>query len=79
VPPEVRGDRAVADETRRFARVAQSADVALVGGMPGIIVAPRGRLFFVLRLRIEQGRITEIDVIGELARLDQLPLAVGRT
>jgi RNA polymerase sigma factor (sigma-70 family) len=79
VPPEVRGDRAVADETRRFARVAQSADVALVDGMPGIIVAPRGRLFSVLRLRIEQGRITEIDVIGELARLDQLPLAVGRT
>jgi RNA polymerase sigma factor (sigma-70 family) len=79
VPPEVRGARAVADETRRFARVAQSADVALVDGMPGIIVAPRGRLFSVLRLRIEQGRITEIDVIGELARLDQLPLAVGRT
>jgi RNA polymerase sigma factor (sigma-70 family) len=79
VPPEVRGDRAVADETRRFARVAQFADVALVDGMPGIIVAPRGRLFSVLRLRIEQGRITEIDMIGELARLDQLPLAVGRT
>jgi RNA polymerase sigma factor (sigma-70 family) len=78
VPPEVRGARAVSEETRRFVWVAHSAEVALVDGMPGVIVAPRGRLFSVLRLRIEQGRITEIDVIGEPARLDQLPLAVGR-
>jgi RNA polymerase sigma-70 factor (ECF subfamily) len=79
VPAEVRGARAVADETRVFARLARSAVVALVDGTPGIVVAPRGRLFAVLRLRIEHGRITEIDVIADPTRLDELPLAAGRT
>jgi len=79
VPAEVRGARAVADETRVFARLARSAEVALVDGTPGIVVAPRGQLLAVLRLRIEHGRITEIDVIADPTRLDQLPLAAGRT
>lgn len=76
---EVRGARAVADETRVFAHQARTAEVALVDGTPGIVVAPRGRLLIVLRLTIEHGRITEIDVIADPTRLDQLPLATGRT
>ncbi|MQA86607.1 MAG: hypothetical protein GEV03_18735 [Streptosporangiales bacterium] len=69
---------AVADETRLFAHRARSAEVALVDGTPGIVVAPYGRLFAVLRLTIEHGRVTEIEVIANPTRLDQLPLAVGR-
>jgi hypothetical protein len=55
-----------------FAHLARSAEVALVDGMPGIVVAPRGRLFAALRLKIGHGRITEIDVIADPAVLDQL-------
>lgn len=76
---EVRGARAVAEETRVFAHRARSGEVALVDGRPGIVVAPRGRLLAVLRLTIEHGLITEIDVIADPARLDQLRLALGRT
>jgi hypothetical protein len=37
VPAEVRGARVVADETRLFARLARSAEVALVDGTPGAV------------------------------------------
>lgn len=76
---EVRGARAVADETRVFAHQARSAEVALVDGTPGIVVAPRGRLLAALRLTIEHGRIIEIDVIADPTRLGQLPLAASQT
>jgi RNA polymerase sigma factor (sigma-70 family) len=78
IATEVRGARAVAEETRVFARRARAAAVALVDGTPGIVVAPGGRLVTALRLTIAHGRITEIDVIADPARLEQLPLAAGR-
>lgn len=73
---EVRGARAVAEETRVFAHRARTAEVALVDGAPGVIVAPHGRLLIALRLTIDSGRVTEIDVIGDPTRLDELPLAL---
>ncbi|MFI6986118.1 sigma-70 family RNA polymerase sigma factor [Embleya sp. NPDC050154] len=76
VATDVRGARAVAEETRVFAHRARVGDVALVDGRPGIVIAPNGRLFLVLRLTIVDGRITEIDVIADPARLSHLPLAV---
>jgi RNA polymerase sigma-70 factor (ECF subfamily) len=47
-----------------------------VNGSVGIIVAPRGRLFLVLNLAITHGKIAEINVISDPARLSQLNLAV---
>ncbi len=78
IATEVHGARAVAEETRVFAHRARAAEVALVDGTPGIVVAPRGRLLAVLRLSVDHGRITEIDVIADPTRLAQLPLAGGR-
>jgi RNA polymerase sigma factor (sigma-70 family) len=77
VATEVHGAVAVADETRSYTHRARSSEVALVDGTPGIVVAPHGRLFAVLRLGIEHGRITEIDVIADPSRLDQLPLRLA--
>ncbi|MEW6471121.1 MAG: sigma-70 family RNA polymerase sigma factor [Actinomycetota bacterium] len=74
---EVRGARAVADETTVFAARAQAAEVALVDSEPGIVVAPRGRLFAVLRVIIDDRRITELEVVGDPARLDRMTLAVA--
>jgi RNA polymerase sigma factor (sigma-70 family) len=73
----VRGARRVADETREFAARARAGEVALVDGSPGIVIAPRGRLLAVLRVRIDGGRISEVDVIADPARLGRVALAVG--
>jgi RNA polymerase sigma factor (sigma-70 family) len=77
IATEVRGAPAVADETRTYTHRARSSEVALVDGTPGIVVAPHGRLFAVMRMSTEQGRITEIDVIADPKRLDQLPLRLA--
>jgi RNA polymerase sigma-70 factor (ECF subfamily) len=41
----------------------------LVDGVPGIVIAPAGRLQAVIRLRFHDGRITAVDVIGDPRRL----------
>ncbi|MBA2387611.1 MAG: sigma-70 family RNA polymerase sigma factor [Acidimicrobiia bacterium] len=76
ISTEVRGARAVADETKVFAARARTAEVALVDGVPGIVVAPLGRLFAVLRMTVYGGRITDFDVIADPAQLDQITLAI---
>ena len=50
--------------------------LALVDGRPGIVAAPAGRLATALRLTVEGGRITEIDVTANPAALAALTLAV---
>jgi hypothetical protein len=59
-----------------FSKRARFAQSALVNGAVGVVVAPRGRLLVVLRFTIDGGKITEIDVIADPARLRQLDLAV---
>jgi len=39
-------------------------------------MAPHGRLFLVLSFTIKNGKVTEIDVVADPARLRQLGLAV---
>ena len=72
----VRGAQAVAEETRTNRGRARVAELALVDGSIGLVVAPRGRLFAVLTLTIEGGPITEIDVLAEPARLAALSLTL---
>jgi RNA polymerase sigma factor (sigma-70 family) len=76
VPIELRGARAVAEETRTNAPRALHARAALVNGSVGVVVAPLGQLLLAIRLTIEGDRITLVDVIADPARLDQLDLAV---
>jgi len=47
-----------------------------VNGEVGVVVAPRGRLFRVLRFTVADGRIVQIEVVADPARLRQLDLAV---
>jgi RNA polymerase sigma-70 factor, ECF subfamily len=75
-PAEARGARAVAEGTAGFASRATFADVALVNGRPGVVVAPHGRLLLALTFTVENGKITSYDVIADPARLRQLDLAV---
>ena len=71
---EVRGASAVA---RQFSgRARGGARSALVNGAVGVVVAPRGRLFLVLRLTIRHGKIVGIDAVADPAHLHQLRLSV---
>jgi RNA polymerase sigma factor (sigma-70 family) len=71
----VRGALIVAEETVSNARRARFAQPALLNGVPGIVMAVRGRLRIALSLAIKEDRITEIDVIADPARLRQLDVA----
>ncbi|MEU5236568.1 sigma-70 family RNA polymerase sigma factor [Streptomyces lydicus] len=73
---ELRGARAVAEETVLLARNARFAAPALVDGTVGLVVAPYGRLLFALTVTTEDGRVTAYDVIADPARLRGLDLAV---
>lgn len=75
-PAEVRGAEFWARQAISAAKGARAARPALVNGAVGLIVAPRGRLFRVLRFTIAGGKISRIDVIGDPAALASLRLAV---
>jgi RNA polymerase sigma factor (sigma-70 family) len=70
---EVRGAPAVA---RLFSGRAQLARRALVDGAVGVVVAPRGRLFVVLRVTVTGGKIVEFDAVADPARLGEVELGV---
>jgi RNA polymerase sigma-70 factor (ECF subfamily) len=50
--------------------------LALVNGGVGVVMAPGGRLSGVVTFGLRDGRIVEIDVITDPARLQELHLAV---
>jgi RNA polymerase sigma-70 factor, ECF subfamily len=71
---EVRGAQAVVEQARTFARLVASARPALVNGAAGVVVAPRGRAVAVAGFTIARGRIVEIDLLADPARLRHLDL-----
>lgn len=73
---EIRGARRVAEETVTNAGRARFARPALVDGRIGVVVAPRGRLRFVLDVTVAGDRVAAFEVIGEPGRLAKLELAV---
>jgi RNA polymerase sigma factor (sigma-70 family) len=73
---EVRGAQAVVDQARTFAPLVASARPALVNGAAGVVVAPRGRAVAVAGFTIAHGRIVEIDLLADPARLRNLDLTV---
>lgn len=73
---EIRGAETAARESIARARGARLLRAALIDGEVGAILAPHGRLMRAFRLRIKNGKITEIFAIGERADLNDLQLAV---
>ena len=72
---EIRGAEAVVEQARRGGRLAASARPALVNGAAGFVVAPRGRPVAVAGVTVAHGRIVEIDLLADPARLQELDLA----
>jgi RNA polymerase sigma-70 factor (ECF subfamily) len=56
--------------------MAQLTRPALVDGAIGVVVAPRGKLVRALRFTIANAKITEIEVIGDPARLGELDVSI---
>jgi len=75
-PREIRGARNWAKGAVNFARGARFTRPALVNGVVGVVLAPRGRLFRVLRFTFANGKIAGIEVVGDPERLRELDLAV---
>jgi RNA polymerase sigma factor (sigma-70 family) len=76
VPTVLRGAKAVAEETRRFAARARAGAVVLVNGVPGIAIAPAGHVEALLQIGFEDGRIATIDIVGGADRLQGAVLAL---
>lgn len=57
-----------------YSQNARFAQPALVNGGVGVVVAPRGRLLLVLAFTFRGGKVVEIDVLADPARLRQLDL-----
>jgi RNA polymerase sigma factor (sigma-70 family) len=72
----VRGAPAVARQALTFARLALFVRPALVNGTAGVVVASGGRPFSVMGFTVRGGKIVEIDVLADPARLRQLDLAL---
>jgi RNA polymerase sigma-70 factor (ECF subfamily) len=72
----VRGARSVAEQALTFSRFARYGRPALVNGSPGVVTAPAGQPFAVMGFTVARGKIVEIDVLADPARLRQLDLTV---
>ena len=73
---EVRGAAAVAEQALTFSRLAQFAQPALVNGAAGLVTAPGGKPYAVMGFTVRRGKIVEIDILADPARLRQFDLAV---
>jgi RNA polymerase sigma-70 factor (ECF subfamily) len=72
----VRGARAVAEGALRFARLAGFARPALVNGAAGVVaVDPGGQLISVTGITVVAGRIVQIDILSDPARLRRLDVS----
>jgi RNA polymerase sigma-70 factor (ECF subfamily) len=75
-PRKVRGAVTVAEQALTFSRLAQFAQPALVNRAAGLVTAPRGKPYAVMGFTVRRGKIVEIDILADPARLRQLDLAV---
>ncbi|MFF5139889.1 sigma factor-like helix-turn-helix DNA-binding protein [Streptomyces sp. NPDC013157] len=73
---ELRGARAVAEGTVLLRERARFAVPALVDGRVGLVVVPRGRLRYVLRVTVEGDRAAAYEVVADPVRLRGLEAAV---
>jgi RNA polymerase sigma factor (sigma-70 family) len=69
VPREVRSAREVAGQALIYSRLAPFARPALVNGAAGVVVAPGGRPSVVMGFTVRRGKVVEIYILADPARL----------
>jgi RNA polymerase sigma-70 factor, ECF subfamily len=68
----LQGAAAVAEQAHSFARRAEDTVTVLVNGAPGLVVIQHGRPFAVMGFTVAGGRIVEVDIFADPARLARL-------
>jgi RNA polymerase sigma-70 factor (ECF subfamily) len=71
-----RGAEAVAGQALRFALPGAQLHPALVNGAAGVVVTVRGRPFSVMGFTVTDGKIVEIDAIGDPERVRRIAAAL---
>jgi hypothetical protein len=66
----------VAKQAQAFAQRARSVRSALVTGTAGVVATPAGRLLAVMGFTVRGGKILEIDILADPARLRRFDLPV---
>jgi RNA polymerase sigma factor (sigma-70 family) len=72
----LRGADAVARGTQFFGGRAALAEIALVDGRPGLVLAPGGRLTGVIRITVADDRVTAYEVVADPVRLAEVTVAM---
>lgn len=75
-PREIHGALNWARGAVAFTQFAQFVQPALVDGNVGLILAPGGRLLRMVRFNMTNGKIAEVDIIGDPVRLRDLDLRI---
>jgi RNA polymerase sigma factor (sigma-70 family) len=70
----VRGARAVVEQALLFSRMAPYNQLVLVNGVPGVMTVVNDRLMGVMSVTVADGKITQIDILADLHRLEVIPL-----
>jgi RNA polymerase sigma-70 factor (ECF subfamily) len=73
---DVHGAETWAKQAVAWARGAKDSRPVLANGSVGVVLAPRGRLRRVLLFAFADGRIANIEIVGDPERLRQLDLSV---
>jgi RNA polymerase sigma factor (sigma-70 family) len=70
----VRGAKAVVEQALLFSRMAPYNQMALVNGVPGVITVVNDRLLGVMAVVVTDGKISQIDILADLERLEVIPI-----
>jgi len=73
---EIRGAANWAKNAIAYSRGARFVRPVLVDGTVGALLAPQGHLSRILRFTLKEGKIAEVDIMGDPARLQELELGV---
>ena len=73
---EVRGAEAVAGQAQTYSRLGLVVQHALVNGAAGLVATRDGRPFSVGAITVRDGKIVEMDWLGDPERLAQLDLTI---
>jgi RNA polymerase sigma factor (sigma-70 family) len=73
---EVRGAEAVADQAAFYSQLGLVLKLALINGAVGVVATRDGRPFSVGGFTVRDGRIVEMDWLGDAARVRELDLTI---
>jgi ketosteroid isomerase-like protein len=73
---EIRGAAAVAGQARSYAQMGLDIRPALINGVAGAVAFRDGRPFSIGAVTVKDGRIVELDFLGDPERLRELDLTI---